>query len=110
MRVLCSSVLVFEAIVVLLAIPVAVNTGTISGTPGLIAGGFVLAVLLVLGAGVLGRSWGLAYGWVLQALLVLAGLVVPLMFVVGGIFAVLWWLAIHYGRKGDALKAARSAS
>lgn len=109
MRVLCSSVLAFEAIVVLLAIPVALNVGDFADRTALVVwGGFGLAVLLLLAIGTLRRPWGLAVGWVLQALVVASGIVVPAMFVMGAVFAALWWAAIHYGRKGDAMKAARA--
>jgi hypothetical protein len=109
MKVLCSSVLAFEAIVVLLAIPVALNFGVLADRTGLVVGGGVgLAVLLLLAIGTLRRPWGLTVGWVLQALVIASGFVVPAMFIMGAVFTVLWWAAIHYGRKGDAMKAARS--
>ncbi|MEZ5115759.1 MAG: DUF4233 domain-containing protein [Candidatus Nanopelagicales bacterium] len=111
MKVLCSSVLAFEAIVVLLAIPVALNFGWGSDRTALVVGGgFTLALLLLLAIGTLRRPWGLTAGWVLQAAVIACGFVVPAMFVLGVVFAVLWWVAIHYGSRGDAIKAARSAS
>lgn len=110
MKVLCSSVLAFEAIVVMLAIPVALNFGVLADRTGLVVGGgFALALLLLLGIGTLRRPWGIAAGWVLQGLVIATGIVVPAMLVMGAIFAALWWAAVHYGRKAEALKAARSA-
>jgi hypothetical protein len=47
---------------------------------------------------------------VLQALVIATGFVVPAMFVMGAVFALLWWAAIHYGGKADSLKAARAVS
>jgi Protein of unknown function (DUF4233) len=107
-KVLCSSVLAFEAVVVLLAIPVALNFGSVPERTGLVvAGGFALAALLLVAIGTLRRPWGLTAGWVLQVAVVLSGFVVPAMFVMGAVFAALWWLAIHVGRKGDLMRAER---
>jgi hypothetical protein len=41
-------------------------------------------------------------GWVLQVVVVLTGVLAPPMFIVGGIFALLWGLAIRLGRQTDA--------
>ena len=49
---------------------------------------------------------GSTVGWVLQALVLATSLVVGWsMLVVGGIFVVLWWLAIHNGSRVDAMRA-----
>lgn len=109
MRTLCSAVLLFEAIVLGLAIPVAlalsdVSTGTVVGV------GSALVVGCFLAAGLLGRGpVGLAIGWLVQAGAVLSGFVVPLMFFLGGVFALLWFFAIRLGRIGDAATAAHRA-
>jgi hypothetical protein len=46
---------------------------------------------------------------VLQVAVVSIGFLVPLMFVVGGIFAVLWFIAVRTGRRVDALREAAQA-
>jgi len=46
----------------------------------------------------------------LQVALVAAGLVVPVMFFLGLVFAALWFLAIHLGRKVERLQAERAAA
>ncbi len=103
----CASVLFFESIVVALAIPVAL--GLTDANPAAIGWGFGgLAVACLLCAGLLGRPWGIALGWVLQALILLTGLIVTTMVVLGVVFAALWWAAVHYGRRVDAIKAARA--
>jgi hypothetical protein len=99
MRRLCATVLIFEAIVIGLAIPVAI---TIEHEPHLSAGvaGGVLAGVAVLLAAVVGRTgrrWALVAGSLLQVAVIAAGVVVPAMFVLGAIFAGLWAVAIWLG-------------
>ena len=106
MRVLCSSVLVIEAIVVLLATSLATSAGSVSNTTLAWAAGLALMVLLALAPATLRHRWGLTLGWVLQGLVLASAIVVGwTMLVVGGIFVVLWWLAIHNGSRVDALRA-----
>jgi hypothetical protein len=105
MRVLGSSVLGFEAIVVLLLIPVAANVGTLTGPPWLfIVVGIALMIALILTAGFITRPWAVWAGWVLQGLILATSILVPAMLIVGGIFAVLWWLAVRWGRRADAMR------
>ncbi len=95
MRVLTSSVLVAEAIVVWLAIPVAVLT---EGAPTAVAWGLAViglaALLLPMQAR---RAWYLPAGWLLQVLVLASGVVVPMMLLLGAVFSALWWAAIHFG-------------
>jgi Protein of unknown function (DUF4233) len=101
-RQLCGTVLIMEAIVVGLAIPVAIVIEHANhGLAGGIGGG--LAILAVLIGGVVGRprmGWAVYAGTVLQVLVIAAGVVVPAMYVLGVIFAALWitgiWLARRY--------------
>lgn len=110
MRTLCSSVLLFEAIVLGLAIPVALALSDADGGT-VVAVGLTLVVLCFVAAGLLGRgSAGLAVGWVVQVGAVLSGFVVPVMFFLGAVFGLLWFYAIQLGRKGDAATAAHRAS
>ena len=99
MRRLCATVLIMEAIVIGLAIPVAITIEHESHQAAGIAGG-VLAGAAVLLAAVIGRPrqrWALAAGSLLQVAVIAAGLVVPAMFVLGVLFAVLWAVAIWLG-------------
>ena len=110
MRVLCSSVLAIEAIVVLLATSLATSNGSVSNAGLAWAVGLLIMVLLILAIGTLRRPWGLAVGWVLQALVLATSVVVGWsMLVVGVVFVVLWFLAIRTGGRVDALREAGDA-
>ena len=100
MRVLGSTVLVFEAIVVLLAIPIAINVSDANATFALVIG-IALAGLLILTVGVITKPIAVPIGWILQVLVIAAGIVVPTMFLVGGIFALLWFHAVRNGQRVD---------
>jgi hypothetical protein len=103
MRVLGAAVLSLEAIVVILAIPVVLVVGTVQVPAWLgISGGVVLALALIVLARYVTRPWAIPVGWGLQVLVVLTGLLAPAMFIVGGIFALLWGVAIRLGREADA--------
>jgi formate-dependent nitrite reductase membrane component NrfD len=109
-KVLCSSVLGIEAIVVLLATSLAASNGSVSNTSLAWAAGLALMLLLVLAIGTLRRPWGLALGWVLQGLVLASSIVVGWsMAVVAVIFVVLWWLAIHNGGRVDRLREQATA-
>ena len=103
MRRLCSTVLVFEMVVIGLAIPVAVTIGhTRPETAGL-AGGVLAGVALLIAA-VVGRPrfrWALVAGSVLQVAVIATGVAVPAMYVLGVIFAGLWATAIWLARRYD---------
>jgi Protein of unknown function (DUF4233) len=109
-RQLCGAVLVFEAIVIGLAIPVAIVLEHAShGLAGGIGGG--LAVCAVLIGGVVGRprmAWALVAGTILQVLIIVAGLVVPAMYALGAIFAALWFTGIWLARRHATPPAAPS--
>lgn len=100
MRVLGSTVLILEAIVVLLAIPIAINISNANATYALIIG-IALAGLLVLTVGVITKPIAVPIGWVLQVLVVASGIVVPTMFFIGGLFALLWFYAVRNGQLVD---------
>ena len=99
MRRLCATVLIFEAIVIGLAIPVAITIEHEPHTTAGVAGG-VLAAVAVLLAAVVGRPgqrWALVVGSLLQAAVIATGVVVRAMFVLGVVFAALWAVAIWLG-------------
>lgn len=108
MRVIGASVLSFEAIIVILAIPVAITLGDVDPAVAGVVGG-ALALLCIGAAGSLGRSWGFLAGWAVQALILLSGFVVHAMFFVGGMFVALWWIGLRVGRRGEELRAERWA-
>ena len=109
-RQLCGTVLVFEAIVIGLAIPVAIvlehaNRALAGGVGG------ALAVCAVLIGGVVGRprmAWALVAGTVLQFLVIASGVVVSAMYTLGAIFAALWFTGIWLARRHATPPAAPS--
>ena len=108
MRGIAASVLVFEGLVVLFATLVALDLSDIEdGTLWAVGGG--VAVLCVLTAGLLGRRWGYVVGSVVQLVVIAAGFVVPAMFFMGAVFAGLWFLALHLGRKVERFQRQAAA-
>jgi hypothetical protein len=108
-RTLCSSVLLLQAIVIGLAIPVALALSDVPDSTVLWGGG-ILVLMCFVSAGLLRSPVGLALGWAVQVGAILSGFVVPTMFFLGGVFALLWYFAIRLGRQGDAATAAHRAS
>lgn len=94
LRRLCASVLVFEAIVLILAVPVAITIEHLGhGVAGGVGGGLALAAVVL--AGLIGRGrWALIAGTVLQVLIIAAGIYVPALYVLGVIFAIFWFTGI----------------
>jgi hypothetical protein len=105
-RGIAASVLVFEGMVVFFATLVALALSDVDDATLWWTGG-TLAVACVLAAGLLGRPWGYLAGSALQVLVVAAGFLVPAMFVLGLVFAALWFLALHLGRKVARMQAAQ---
>jgi hypothetical protein len=78
-----------------------VSTGWIWGV------GMVLMVALFYVAGKQKERWGIPAGWVLQAPMILAGLVVPAIAVIGVMFLGLWIMALRLGGRIDRERAER---
>ena len=108
MRGVCAAVLTFEALVIALAIPVAVVISDVDAEVA-VPIGLGLAVACLLTAGLLRRPVGYLLGSGLQVVAVGLGFVVPAMFLLGGLFALLWFLAIHLGRRVEQAEADRAA-
>lgn len=107
MRAMCAAVLGFEAIVLGLSAPVMIAVGDVRPAAAL-GGGLGLAVLAMVAAGFLRHGWAYGLGHVVQVGALALGFVVPVMFVLGAIFAALWVAAIVLGRRVEEVKAARS--
>ncbi|MFT4122331.1 MAG: DUF4233 domain-containing protein [Microbacteriaceae bacterium] len=71
--------------------------------------GAALFLLLLVGAMLVRWRAGVWLGWLLQAVLVLTGLLVPLMWLIGAVFAALWAWCFVRGRAIDNQKAALAA-
>ncbi|MET7377534.1 DUF4233 domain-containing protein [Streptomyces sp. NPDC005526] len=104
MRTLCSSTLIGEFFVIGFAALVAMkDPGLSTATVWTVSGAAML--LSVLLCGVVTRPGGVYLGWALQIALIASGVVVPMMYFLGVVFAALWWASVHFGRKVDAAKA-----
>ena len=101
MRIMCAAVLTMESLLMGFALLIAKDSATSSE---LLLGG-VLAILLILNAGILKRRGGYLLGSILQLFLISYGLVVWHMYYMGGLFLLLWVAAISLGRRGEAIKA-----
>ncbi|MFI1965090.1 DUF4233 domain-containing protein [Streptomyces pathocidini] len=104
MRTLCASTLIGEFFVIGFAGLVAMQTSDVGTAAIWAVSGTAMAVSVLL-CGMLSRPGAVAVGWALQIGLVAGGLVVPVMYVLGVVFAALWWASVHFGRKVDAARA-----
>ena len=108
MRVVLLAILVFEVVLFGLAVPVMILISEVPPlTAGLGAGG--AALLALVAAGLMRRPLGYPLGWLTQAVGVALGLLTPTMFVVGGLFLVLWLITFILGKRLDEQGQARAA-
>jgi hypothetical protein len=101
-RRLCSTVLIMETVVIWLAIPVALAVDHARPQRVGVAG-VVLAVAAVVLAALARRRlrWAIVGGSVLQALVIAAGVIVPVMYFLGAIFAAFWIIGLRLGHRLD---------
>ena len=108
-RGMCAAVLSLEAITLALTTPVMITIADVdTGTALAIGLGLAVACLLV--AGMLRGEWAYAVGWALQLGAIGLGVLVPLMFFLGSLFALLWGTAYFLGRKIERERAAAYAA
>ncbi len=104
MKRLCSTVLLMEAIVIGLAIPVAVQIDHASPrTAGIVFGVAAVAAIILV---ILARrrlAWTLVGGSLLQVFVIAAGAVVPVMYFLGALFGALWVIGIWLGRRVESV-------
>jgi hypothetical protein len=105
LRRLCGTVLGMEATLVALCIVPAIVLEHVSGAvAGGVGGG--IAIVAILLAGFIGKHrWALYAGSVLQLVVIAAGVVLPVMYVLGVIFAALWFGGIRLARKWESADA-----
>ncbi|WP_249216366.1 DUF4233 domain-containing protein [Nocardioides palaemonis] len=108
-RGMAAAVLSLEAITLGLTTPVMITIADVD-TGLALAVGLGLAVVCVLLAGMLRAEWAYAAGYVVQVAAVALGFVVPVMFGLGAVFAVLWTTADLLGRKIERERAAAWAA
>jgi hypothetical protein len=95
------TVLSMEAVVVLLAIVPAKQLGHANGGMAAAVCGAIAVLALAL-CGYVGRGRGALYvGSVFQALVIASGVLLPAMYILGAIFAALWFTGIWLGRKWE---------
>ena len=105
-RSLCAGMLMLQAVVLFLTGVVTIGMTDIGAVASL-SMGLGLAVLCVLAAGMLGRPFGYALGWLVQVVSIALGFVVTAMFFLGVVFAGLWATAYFMGEKIDRERAER---
>jgi hypothetical protein len=103
-RSLCATVLSVEAITLGLTTPVMITLADVATATALWIGlGLAVGCLVI--AGLLRAEWAYWLGHAIQVAAVALGFVVPLMFVLGPIFALLWGTAYGVGRKIERERA-----
>jgi hypothetical protein len=105
-RSMCAAILVLQAVVLFLTGVVTIGMSDVGAVASL-SMGLGLAVLCVLAAGMLGRPFGYALGWLVQVVSIALGFVVTAMFFLGVVFAGLWIAAYVLGLKIDRERAER---
>lgn len=108
-RSMAAAVLSLEAITLGLTTPVLISVAEVNVGLSLLIG-LGLAVLCLVAAGRLSRPWAYALGWAIQLAAIALGLLIGLMVVLGGIFALLWWGALHLGTRIERERAAAFAA
>ena len=98
-----SAVVVIQAIVTALAIPLLKSLGQTSGSVTLVV---IATLALLLVPAVFRRPGGRYIGWVVQAFAVYASIGVPSLIILTGLFVALWWYALRIGDRIDADRAA----
>jgi hypothetical protein len=106
---MCAAVLCLEAITIGLSTPVMISVSDVA-TGTAVATGLGLALACLLLAGMLRGEWAYALGWLIQVAAIALGLLVPLMFFLGAVFAALWAAAYFLGRKIERERAAAYAA
>ena len=108
-RGMCAAVLTLESITLGLTTPVLITISDVAVGTALVLGlGLAVACLVV--AGMLRKEWAYGLGWAIQVGAVAVGFLVPMMFFLGGLFALLWATAYLLGRKIERERAAAYAA
>lgn len=105
-RRLCSAILGLEAVALALVTPVLIALDRMVTGAALMVG-LGLMVLCIVGAAVMAKPAGIWIGWFVQVAAIALGFWVAPMFVLGAIFALLWFGAIRLGGRIDRDVAAR---
>jgi hypothetical protein len=106
---MCASVLGLQSVILFLTTPVLITVADVDVTWALVAG-LGLGVLAIVAAASLRSPYGYWLGHLVQVGAVAMGLLLPVMFFLGAVFAGLWVLALVLGRRVEEAKAARSGA
>jgi len=98
-------VLVFEAVVIALSVPVMIQVADVDPAAAS-AAGLGLALLAVTAAGLLRHRWAYGLGWLVQIGAFGLGVVTAAMYLIALVFGGLWVLALVWGRRIEAHRAA----
>jgi Protein of unknown function (DUF4233) len=101
MRRVLSITLFFELVVFGLAVPVMYYVSSIPLEQAVLAGGGA-AVLAIVSAALMRTPVGYVLGWLTQLAGIALGLLTPVMFAIGAMFAAIWVLTVILGRRLDA--------
>ena len=71
-------------------------------------GGAALVIVLALATRILRYRWGVWIGWVLQAVLLATGLLLPALYIAAGFFVAMWIFCFVRARQIDSANSARS--
>jgi hypothetical protein len=102
MRSVLMTLLFFEIVVFGLAVPVMIFQSSISAASAATLGGGA-ALVALLGALLIRRPVGYLVGWLAQLAGVSLGFVTSVMFVIGGLFLVIWVITFVLGKRLDAM-------
>ena len=105
-RSLCAAMLTLQAVVLGLTALVMIGVGGVP-VPTALSVALGLAAVCLLAAGTLRTPFGLWLGWAVQVGSLALGVLVPMMFFLGAVFAALWTGAYLLGAKIDREKAER---
>ena len=105
-RSMCAAMLSLQAVVLFLTGVVSIGATDVGATRALTLGGG-LAVACVLAAALLRWQVGYWLGWLIQAVSIALGVLVPIMYFLGAVFAALWAAAYFVGIKVDRERAER---
>jgi hypothetical protein len=106
---MCAAILCLEAVTLGLSTPVMISVADVDkGTALWVGLGLTVACLLL--AGMLRAEWAYGAGWAIQLAAIGLGLLVPMMFFLGALFALLWGTAYFLGRKIERERAAAYAA
>ncbi len=87
------------------------RAGQVEVPPGWMWGaGAALVLVLGYAAGQQQKPWGRPLGWLMQAPMICAGLIVPAVSVIGVVFLVVWATGVFLGAKIDRERAERAAA